>query len=161
MTRHPLLPLVLALLPLTACTAAITGPDADLHALATPDPSPAAVRPSPHPVPGPIPGTGRWRAWVPRQVQPTGDVTEGHWLDLSLEAPTVEVLEPATPMPRAPRTPVGAKRPAAPTPPPSQTPAPAALLPTPILPSGLVPPDGQAAPRGGRMPVPRTLQGEP
>ena len=36
MTRRPLLTLLLATLPLTACTAALTGPEADLHALATP-----------------------------------------------------------------------------------------------------------------------------
>ena len=29
MTRHPLLTLLLATLPLTACTAALTGPEAD------------------------------------------------------------------------------------------------------------------------------------
>ena len=77
MTRHPLLTLLLALLPLTACTSALTEPETDLHAIATPDPTPPAVRPVPQPAPSPTPGTGRWRAWVPRHVQPTGDVTEG------------------------------------------------------------------------------------
>ena len=51
MRRHPLLTLLLATLPLTACTAALTGPEADLHAIATPDPVPHAVRPVPHPAP--------------------------------------------------------------------------------------------------------------
>jgi hypothetical protein len=161
MIRRPLLPLLLATLLLTACTAALTGPDADLHALATPDSTPPVVRVVPQPAPGPTPGTGRWRAWVPRQVQPNGDVTEGHWLDLSLDPPALEVMEPVTPMPRAPKTPVGAKRPSAPPPPSSQTPAPAALLPTPVLPSGLVPPEGHAPPRVGRPPFLRLPQGEP
>ena len=160
MTRHPLLTLLLATLPLTACTAALTGPEADLHAIATPDPVPHAVRPAPHPAPGPTPGTGRWRAWVPRQVQPTGDVTDGHWLELRLDPPAVDVLEPVTPMPRAPKTHVGGKRPAAP-PTPVQIPVPSALTPTPVLPSGLVPPDGQAPPRVGRVPFPPTPLGGP
>ena len=160
MTRRPLLTLLLATLPLTACTAALTGPEADLHAIATPDPTPPAVRAVPHPVPGPTPGTGRWRAWIPRQVQPTGDVTEGHWLDLSLDPPAVDVLEPVTPMPRAPKTHVGGKRPAAP-PTPVQVPAPPALTPTPVLPSGGVPPDGQAPPRVGRVPFPPMPLGGP
>jgi hypothetical protein len=160
MIRRPLLPLLLATLLLTACTAALTGPDADLHALATPDSTPPVVRVVPQPAPGPTPGTGRWRAWVPRQVQPHGDVTEGHWLDLSLEAPVVDVLEPVTPMPRAPKTPVGAKRPASP-PPPVQTSVPAVLTPTPILPSGLVLPEEQLTPRLGRVPFPRPPLGGP
>jgi hypothetical protein len=156
MTRRPLLPLLVVMLPLTACTAALTGPEADLHALATPGPTPQAVRPMPSPTPGPTPGTGRWRAWVPRHVQLNGDVTEGHWLDFSLEAPAVEVLEPVTPMPRAPKTPVGAKRPTSP-----QTTVPTALLPTPVLPSGVVPPEGQTPPRIGRVPFLRTPLGGP
>ena len=160
MTRRPLLTLLLATLPLTACTAALTGPEADLHAIATPDPTPPAVRAVPHPVPGLTPGTGRWRAWIPRHVQPTGDVTEGHWLELSLNPPALDVLEPVTPMPRAPKTHVGAKRPASPQPP-VQTPVLPALLPTPVLPSGLVPPEGQAPPRLGRVPVPRPPLGGP
>jgi hypothetical protein len=160
MTRYPLLTLLLTTLPLTACTAALTGPEADLHTIATPDPTTPVVRAVPQPVSGPTPSTGRWRAWVPRQVQPNGDVTEGHWLDLSLDAPVIEVLEPVMPMPRAPKTPVGARRPASP-PMPVQTPALPALTPTPVLPSGLVPPNGQAPPRVGRLPVPRTPQGEP
>ena len=106
MTRHPLLTLLLATLPLTACTAALTGPEADLHAIATPDPVPHAVRPAPHPAPGPTPGTGRWRAWVPRQVQPTGDVTEGHWLELQPGAASrrrAGAGDPHAPCPQDPR----------------------------------------------------------
>ena len=160
MTRHPLLTLLLATLSLTACTAALTGPEADLHAVATPDPTLPVVRAVPQPAPGPTPGTGRWRAWVPRQVQPTGDVTDGHWLDLSLEAPVMEGWEPVTPMPRAPKTHVGTKRPASPQTP-VPTPAPPALIPTPVLPSGLVPTEGQAPPRAGRMPFPPTPLGGP
>jgi len=160
MMRRSLLPLLLMTLSLTACTAALTGPEADLHAIATPNPMTSVVRAVAQPAPGPTPGTGRWRAWVPRQVQPTGDVTEGHWLDLSLEAPTMEVMESVTPMPRAPRTHVGAKRPGAPQTP-VQMPVPSALTPTSVVPSGLVPPDGQVPPRMGRMPFPRMPQGEP
>jgi hypothetical protein len=160
MMRYPLLTLLLATLPLTACTAALTGPEADLHAIATPDPTPPLLRPVSPPAPDPTPGTGRWRAWIPRHVQPTGDVTEGHWLDFSLVPPAVDVLGPVTPMPRAPKTPVGAKRPAAPQTP-VPTPAPPALLPTPVLPSGLVSPEGQAPPRVGRVPFPPTPLGGP
>ena len=160
MRRRALLPLLLATLPLTACTATLTGPEADLHAIATPDPVSHAVRPVPQPTMGPTPGPGRWRAWMPRQVQPNGDVTEGHWLDLSLDPPAVDVLEPVTPMPRAPKTHVSGRRPTSPQPS-VPIPAPPALMPAPLLPSGLVPPDGQASPRVGRVPVLRTPQGEP
>ena len=160
MTRCSLLILLLATLLLTACTAALTGPEADLHALATPDPVPTAVRPVPQPAPGPTPGAGRWRAWVPRLVQPNGDVTEGHWLDLSLDPPAVDVLEPVTPIPRAPKTHVGAKRPAAP-PTPVQTPAPPALTPTPVLPSGLGLARGPGPTSRWRVPFPRLPLGGP
>jgi hypothetical protein len=99
-------------------------------------------------------GPGQWRAWVPRQVQPNGDVTDGHWLEISLTAPPVETLEPVKPMPRAPKTHLGAKQPATPQP---QTPHTATV--TPVLPSGLVPQDGQAALRLPRTPTPRTPLG--
>src|SRR5256886_4826713 len=72
--------LLLAGVSLTACTAPLQGPEADLHAIATPDPVPQVVRPVPQPAPGPPPAQGHFRAWVPRQVQPNGDTVEGHWI---------------------------------------------------------------------------------
>jgi len=131
--------LVLALSTCSACTAPLQGPEANLHAIATPDPVPQVLRAVPQAAPGPTPGTGRWRAWVPRQVQPNGDVTEGHWLELSLESPAAEFLEPVTPMPRAPKTHFGAKSPAqAQQQLPGQPQTVPQATPTPVLPSGLL-----------------------
>jgi hypothetical protein len=160
MTAFRCLCLCLTVLPLAACTAPLHGPEADLQAIATPDPGPQAVRALPQPAPGPPPGPGRWRAWIPRQVQPNGEVTEGHWLELSLEAPAVDVLEAVTPMPRAPKTHVGARHPASPQAP-VQTPMSPALIPTPVLPSGLVPLESQVSPRIGRGPFSRPPLGGP
>jgi hypothetical protein len=151
----PRLLLTILLLSCTACTPPLQGPEADLHAIATPDPVPQAVctvpPPAPQPAPGPTPGVGRWRAWVPRQVQPNGDVTEGHWLDLGLDPPIVEVLEPVTPMPRAPKTHLGAKPTAAPST--ASAPGAHASTPTPVLPSGLTPPEAQRMLRVPHVPL--------
>jgi len=93
---------------LVACTAPLQGSEADLHAIATPDPVPQVVRPVPKPPPGPTPEQGQFRAWVPRQVSANGDIIDGHWVTVSTTPPPVEVLEPATPMPRAPKPHLGA-----------------------------------------------------
>jgi hypothetical protein len=150
--------LVLLLAAFTACTAPLQGPEADLHAIATPDPVPQVVRPVPQPAPGPTPAQGHFRAWVPPQVQANGDTVEGHWIIVSTTPPAVEVLEPAPPMPRAPHPHLGGKQPApqAPQVPVSQVP-----LPTPVLPSGLVAPDGQGMLRVPRVsPLRQTLGGQ-
>ena len=126
--------LTLVSVTVSAC-APLHGPEVDLHAIATPDPVPQVTRPVLPLAPGPAPETGRWRAWVPRQLHPNGDVVEGHWLDISLTAPPVETIAPVKPMPRAPKTHLGAKSPASAQP---QMPLPA-VLPTPVLPSGLLP----------------------
>jgi len=134
-----LLRLVLLTLPLTACTAPLQGPTVDLATIATPDPVPQAVRVVPPPAPGPTVGAGRMRAWVPRQVQPNGDTTEGYWMDISLAPPPAETVEPVTPMPRAPKI-HGGQKPAAQSQPqiPAQPTVPPVATPTPVLPSGLL-----------------------
>ena len=146
--RAPRSLLALASLTLASCTAPLQGPQVDMVQVATPDPVPVPVRPVSPPMP--TLGPGQWRAWVPRQVQPNGDVTDGHWLEISLTAPPVETLEPVKPMPRAPKTHLGAKQPATPQP---QTPHTATV--TPVLPSGLLPQDGPSALRLPRTPTPR------
>ena len=108
------------------------------------------------PAPGPTPEQGHFRAWVPREVAPNGDMIDGHWITVSTTPPALEVLEPMQPMPRAPKTHVGAK---SPTQSPAQTPTSQATLPTPLLPSGLLPHDGQGTLRTPRMPLPRALLG--
>ena len=161
MTRRLLL-LTLGTLFLLACTAPLQGPEADLHAIATPDPVPPAVvraerpqQPVPQPAPGLTPEHGQFRAWIPKQVQPNGDEIQGHWLLISATPPPVEVLEPVTPMPRAPRTHFG-------TPGRPDRPQPSA----PGLPSAGQPPLLQAPyPGSGAQPVPagqppRTLGGQ-
>src|SRR5712691_11461477 len=101
---------VLCVLLLVGCSVPLQGPPADLAALATPDPIPPAVaRTIPQPPPGPVLATGQFRAWVPRQTQSNGDTVDGHWQTISLTPPLVEGLEPAMPMPRAPKTHVVAK----------------------------------------------------
>ena len=95
---------------LSACASPrLEGPPQDLHALATPEPLPV-VRPAPVP---PV-AAGRWRVWVPPQTTRSGDRIEGHWLDLPLAPPQVDVLAPPAPMPRAPKTLRPAPKPAAP-----------------------------------------------
>ena len=158
MTLHHLRTLVLLTGALTACTAPLQGPEADLHAMATPDPVPQVVRPVPQPAPGPIPAQGHFRAWVPPQVHPNGDTVEGHWIIVSTTPPAVEVLEPATPMPRAPHSHLGVKPPAPQSP---QVPISQMPLPTPVMPSGLVSPDGQGLLRAPRVsPLRPTLGGQ-
>jgi len=114
--------LVSCLLGLVGCMKPIEGPPVDLVAIAAPDPLPTPP-PAPKPAPGPQPGAGRWRAWIPRQVAPGGDVTEGTWLELSASPPVLENVEPSLPLPRAPKTPlvkksVQASAPPVPVPPP-------------------------------------------
>ena len=140
---------VLSLCSLTACSAPLQGPEADLHAIATPDPVSDVVRrvspPAPPSVPGPTPAQGQFRAWVPREVAPNGDITEGHWVTVSATPPAVEVVEPAQPMPRAPKTVFGVK------PTPLAPPQPPVLAPTtvpqatsqPMLPSSFFSQHGQ------------------
>jgi len=148
MMRSPRCLVVLGSLTLAACTAPLQGPAVDMAQVATPDPVPVVERPVSPPLPAV--GPGRWRAWVPRQVQPNGDTTDGHWLEISLTPPPVEMLEPVKPIPRAPKPHLGVKQPTAPQP---QTPHTATV--TPVLPSGLLQQDGQAALRLQRTPTPR------
>ncbi len=128
-------PLALVTLTLSAC-ASLEGPPADLHRLATPDPTPPAVRTVVQPTPGPTPGTGRWRAWLPPQRTPTGEVVEGHWLELSTDPPVLETLELVKPIPRAPTVTFGKAQPPLQPPPPPVAPA-IVVPPQPVLPDGL------------------------
>lgn len=102
-----LLPLVVGLM---SCSQPFRDADIDLKQLTQPDPVPSVqpIAPSPVLVPpaaprGVVPG-GAWRAWVPRVVGANGDVIEGHYVEMSATAPAVEVLQPAKPMPRVPRS---------------------------------------------------------
>ena len=148
MMRHARCFLALVPLTLAACTAPLQGPQVDMVQVATPDPVPVIARSVSPPLS--TLGPGQWRAWVPRQVQPNGDTTDGHWLEISLTPPPVETLEPVKPMPRVPKTHLGAKNPA-----PQQPQAPHTATVTPVLPSGLLQQDGQAALRLQRTPTPR------
>jgi hypothetical protein len=99
---------------LGACTPVIHGPPATLHTIAAPDPVTPEVQVTVVTLPtpaGPTPGQGQWRAWMPTQVQPNGDITEGHWMTLSLDAPTLTVITPVHPMPRAPKPVLTPKQP--------------------------------------------------
>ena len=128
---------ILAAVVLPACASQrLEGPPQDLHELATPEPPPV-VRPAP--VPGPSAAPGRWRAWVPPQTTATGDITEGHWIDLTLAPPRVDVGTPVAPMPRAPKTPSGAPKPAPPAGTPAQPAPPPVSTPTPAQPVGVAP----------------------
>jgi hypothetical protein len=122
----------------TAC-APLQGPEVDLHAIATPDPHPQAARPSPQPPPGPTPEAGTFRAWVPRMVSHNGDIEEGHWIIVTTTPPVVETVEPATPLPRAPKPHLHAKPPAPAHP---QVPVSQGLPVTPVLPTGFPPQGG-------------------
>ncbi len=150
---------LLVALSCNAC-APLQGPQADLTTIATPDPLPQAVRTVPQPPPGPTPEQGHFRAWVPPQASANGDQVQGHWLVISNTPPALESLEPAQPMPRAPRAHVGAK-PAAQQPSPSQGPMPLSQVPTPppVLPTSLSTLDGQGTPRLQRPPLSRSLVG--
>jgi hypothetical protein len=133
--------LLLTCCTLTACTSTVRGPDATLQTIATPDPVTPEVRVTTITIPGPTPGTGQWRAWMPAQTQLNGETTEGHWVTLSLEAPTITVVEPVTRIPRAPKPVMTPKQPVIRRPA-AQTPAPVTPQATPVLPSGLTLPQG-------------------
>jgi hypothetical protein len=134
-------PLLITCGIVTACTPIVRGPDATLQTIATPDPVTPEVRVTTITMPGPTPGTGQWRAWMPAQTQPNGETTEGHWVTLSLEAPTLTVIEPVKPIPRAPKPVMTPKQPVIRRPA-AQAPAPAIPQVTPVLPSGLTGPQG-------------------
>ena len=102
--------LLLISVSLWGCVKPLQGPEADLSAIAAPDPAPPAPRVPPALPAGPVLGAGEFKAWVPPYVQPNGDRSEGHWLVISLTPPASETLEPVTPMPRAPKPFYGQKQ---------------------------------------------------
>jgi hypothetical protein len=111
--------LILVLGALTACTAPLQGPTVELATVATPDPQPLPAVQSP---PGPSVDRDTWRVWIPAHPLASGGGVEGHWETLPLAAPAVDILHPAKPMPRAPKTHVQAvKRSDAPVAPPGPT----------------------------------------
>ena len=103
---------LLALCGLSACAGPMQGPEVDLVQVAQPHPTPVTTPPIPQSI-GPQTGHGQWKAWVPRQVQPSGDTVEGHWITFSLTPPPEERMEPAKTLPRAPKVHYGAKERAA------------------------------------------------
>ena len=128
---------LLAAVLLPACASQrLEGPPRDLHQLATPDPAPVVHS---APMPGPSVAPGRWRAWVPPQTTVAGDITAGHWIDLTLAPPRVDVGTPTAPMPRAPKTPSGAPKPAPQTGTPAQPATPSVSAPAPAQPIGVAP----------------------
>lgn len=118
------------------CTTTLQGDPVDLAAVATP---PVVQMPAPTGPPASQPGVnvGRaiFRAWIPREVLANGDVTEGHFVEVSPLAPAEDVVVPAVHIPRAPKhvspTPkmtTKVRTPQAPPPePPSFAPVPPAL----------------------------------
>jgi hypothetical protein len=150
--RQHILFLTLLTVTLTGCQTPLQGPEADLHAIATPDPVRQDAHFLPKSPPGPTPDQGQFRAWVPRDVSPNGDISEGHWLIISTTPPAVEMVEPARPMPRAPKLHI-APKPAAPSAPqvPVQPQAIPQVTPTPMLPTGAL--------RGSQTPPLRSLLG--
>ena len=148
---------LLALLPLAlgACTAAMQGPEADLHAIATPTPVLEPVQRQP--VPGPVVESGHFRAWIPAGTDESGARVDGHWITVPLSPPPEEVLVPVKPMPRAPHSRLGKTKPEGAAPAPSGdlipgTPAPVRVFqrppqalpiaqPVPVLPTGLTLPN--------------------
>lgn len=91
---------------LVQCTPVLQGPPVDVATLGKPDlsPEPApAPRTAPTPASMPPIATGAIRAWMPRTVSPNGDVTDGHYLDISPAAPRQEVTAPDKPIPRPPK----------------------------------------------------------
>src|SRR5262249_37627436 len=138
--------LLLISVSLWGCVKTLQGPEADLSAIAAPDPAPPSPAPRVPPAlpAGPMLSAGEFKAWVPPQVQPNGDRMGGHWLVISLTPPASETLEPAVPMPRAPKPFYGQK----PAPQGQQVPlAPGTPLP--------VPPPSPPAPEMGTWPAPR------
>jgi hypothetical protein len=120
---------------LASCTGPLQGPVVDIQTVVAPDPVSA---PLPAPVPAPL-AAGTWRAYIPRQTDSAGDTVEGHYLELSTAPPVMDVREPRTPIPRAPKHPL-----VKPVVQPAQTPA---LVATPpALPEGMAPSRTQRVP---------------
>lgn len=82
------------------CAGRLEGPVADLPEIAAPIPPPSLPKPQAW---EPPPSKGGLRLWVPPHTTADGEVIEGHWVETSASPPKVEVIEPALPIPRAPK----------------------------------------------------------
>lgn len=125
--------LIVPCLLLTGCMPPpLQGPEADLAAIATPDPLPAKVIMPPKPAPGPPAPPGFFRAWIPRHTSAHGDSIDGHFATISTTPPAVQVAEPVHTIPRPPRA-------KAPKPKPPTLQVPVSQLPPGLLPPGTQP----------------------
>ncbi len=90
---------------LAGCSGLLQGEPIDLATVATPPVAQGPPTPSLLPPPPPPPDLSRaqFRAWVPREVLANGDAIEGHYLEVSPQAPAEEAIAPAVHVPRAPR----------------------------------------------------------
>lgn len=93
------------LLGAVGCTTLLQDPPADLVTNATPDT--AQTLPPPPAVASGVSSLdvtqARKRGWVPRRATRTGDVIEGHAIEITPQALTPEVVAPAIHVPRAPK----------------------------------------------------------
>lgn len=155
--------LFMLVLLLAGCRGMQPGPTIDPVAISTPD----AVLPlRPVPPPPVLPpmrppsASDTFEAWVPARTLPSGERVEGHWVTIPLTPPAVEVLDPARPIPRAPRLPTAQKpQPGQRTgasPQQHQTPAPTSPPPA-AGPGGMSAPDGLALPPGFPQGLPQGM----
>ena len=95
---------ICASLFLVSCTATLRDEPHDLEVISTP---PAALIPAPLPpvVALPAPVSTIFRAWIPRDVSPNGDVVEGHYVEIGTAPLTPEAVALPYSIPRVPRQP--------------------------------------------------------
>lgn len=94
----------------SGCAGRLEGPVADLPEIAAPLPLPTPEKPQAW---APPPSKGGLRLWVPPHTTAGGEAIEGHWVETSAAPPQVEVIEPALPIPRAPKPQFKQPKPAA------------------------------------------------
>jgi hypothetical protein len=84
----------------SGCARDVQGPPVVLEKIAAPPPIKEAPTTT---VVAPAPPNGSFAAWVPRRIQPNGDVIEGHLIYLSATPPDLEAIEPERSIPRPPK----------------------------------------------------------